>query len=455
MKHLRYSLLCFLFLWVNGVLTAQTDTLRVMGYNVLYYGNGCQGPNYLYHGYLKTIIGFANADLVSLEKMASVPQSADDKYATAPAGFADSIISYAFNAAYPGRYAYCPFTNGAKSNNQATLFYDQRKLGFLGIVSSYVNITDFNTYKLYYKDADLATTHDTTFLYLTLNHDKSGDDNVSVRGGQIEEEMKHISEHFKRLPNMINIGDFNLRNSKEPCYQTLVSPDDTGFRFYDPPFYPDHHLKYPADWDHDVSFAAYFTTSTRESDVVPNNCGSGGGGKNWYDHIFLSSWIVNNTNCIRYIPNSYCTVGNDGKRFKISINGTNGGANTSAPQEVIDALYHMSNKYPVMVSLEVTRARGRNRQPDPEIKGAPVFVREEVTVDNPVGDELVMHFPATLKGQEITAECFDKEGRSQMKEKINVKREVISLRCKLVPGRYTIKFYTKHNIVSETEVNKS
>lgn len=223
-----------LFILYGFVAIAQKDTLRVMGYNALYYGNGCQGPNGLFHNYLKTIVAYANPDILSLEKMASIKISTDDKYGAAPVGFADSIIHYALDAAFPGRYAYCPFTNAAHTTSMSMVFYDKRKLGFLSIVSSYSNITDFNTYKLYYKDPNLARTHDTTFLYVIPNHDMSGDENEKVRGIQIAEVMKLTKAHFSHLPNMINLGDFNVRNSDEPFYQTLTHPEDTNFQFSDP-----------------------------------------------------------------------------------------------------------------------------------------------------------------------------------------------------------------------------
>ena len=124
---------------------AAKDTLRVMAYNALYYGSGCQGPNSNYHEYLKKIVTFTNPDILSLEKMGAIKTTPDDKYGTAPFGFADSIIRFALNAAFPGRYAHCPFTNNAHTNNMAVIFYDERKLGFIDITSSYVNITDFNT----------------------------------------------------------------------------------------------------------------------------------------------------------------------------------------------------------------------------------------------------------------------------------------------------------------------
>lgn len=430
---------------------AQTDTLRVMGYNVLYYGSGCQGPNGYYHNYLKTIAGYVNPDIISLEKMASVPLSADDKYGTAPLGFADSILTYALNAAFPGRYAYCPFTNGAKANNMCMLFYDKNKLGFVNITSSYANITDFNTYKLYYKDATLATTHDTIFLYVTLNHDKSGDENVQVRGQQIEQEMYYIKKHFSHLPNMINIGDFNVRGCMESCYQTITACPDTNYVFYDPPFFPDHDLSYPVDWDHEPKFAAYFTTSTRESDEAPNPCGSGGGAKNWYDHIFLSSWIINGVNRIRYIPHSYRTIGNDGHRFRVSINNNNTYPNQSTPPDVINALYHMSNKYPVMACLAVDKSKSNVRPADPEIISGTTYYKEQILLDSAVSGRLFLHVPSSLLGQEVTVECIDAAGNLKMKRGFKLASTQMMVKCKLQPGSYRAQFYTAHNFISDAQ----
>jgi hypothetical protein len=451
----KSKLLLFCLLCMQGVVThAQKDTLRVMAYNVLYYGNGCQGPNGLFHNYLKTIVSYTNPDILSLEKMASIPVTPDDKYGTAPFGFADSIIQYALDPAFPGRYAHCPFTNAAHTTNMAVIFYDQRKLGFLSIVASYTNITDFNIYKLYYKDPNLAGTHDTTFLYIIPNHDMSGDEFEKVRGVQIAGVMEHAKAIFSHLPNMMNVGDFNVRNSSEPFYQTLTNPADTNFQFFDPPFFPDRKFTYPADWNHTPAFSAYFTTSTRESATAPNSCGTGGGGKNWYDHIFLSSWIVNNLNYIRYIPNSYRTIGNDGQRFRVSVNNNNAHVNTSAPAEVIEALYQMSNKYPVMVDLEVTSNTNGVSPADPDIARVKAITKEEVSITNPVGEQLIMHFPEDMKDQEITIECIDQNGKVQMKKTTTVNVPETQVRCKLTPGAYSVRITGHHNIILETKITK-
>ncbi len=454
-NHLKH-LLIVIALLCSDTAFCQTDTLRIMGYNVLYYGNGCQGPNELFHNYLKKIVSFTNPDVLSMEKMASIPLNAADKYGTAPVGFADSILQYALNAAYPGRYAYCPYTNEARANNVALLCYNQHKLGFVAIVASYVNVTDFNTYKLYYKDPNLAKTHDTTFLYITMNHDKSGDEFEEVRAQQIAGEMKGIRSHFTHLPNFINIGDFNVRTSKERFYQLLTQNPDTGFRFCDPPFFPDRKLKYPADWDHEGMYAAYFTTSTRMSASIPNSCGSGGGGKNWYDHIFISNWLVNNTNYMQYIPNSYRTIGNDGQRFRISINNNNSHTNTSAPADVIDALYHMSNKYPVMIDLLVTANTTGVSVADPEVY-APVAastgkVTYTLATATQKGRWLTLTLPEELMGQEINVAFLDKNGNEIEKDKFTVKETTWATKIKAEAGTYTLKITGKHNLILEERV---
>lgn len=433
---------------------AQTDTLKVMAYNVLYYGSGCQGPNGRLHDYFKTIIGFTRPDIISLEKMASPKLTPDDTYGAAPYGFADSILKYALNAAFADKYAYCPFTNYARANNISILFYDKQRLGYVSMVCVYVNGTDFNTYKLYYKDPNLERTHDTTFLYLTLNHDKSGDEFEEVRTSQIGGTINALKAHFSHFPNYINLGDFNSRGADEGFYKLLTATKDTAFRVYDPPFFPDRKLKYPAHWDHEPQYSAYFTTSTRESAVVPNNCGSGGGGKNWYDHIFISQWLVNNSNYMRYIPNSYRTIGNDGQRLRVSIHNKNTHVNNSAPSDVIEAMYQFSNKYPVMIDLAVTPNSTGTSLPDPEIPKATTVYQEEVTVSPEFTDAITISFPAAMKDQEISVVCTSSDGTVCASKKFTLKKIVMEFGCKGDPGTYTVKISGKHNLILETQVLK-
>ena len=134
----------------------------------------------------------------------------------------------------------------------------------------------------------------------------------------------------------------------------------------DPPYYPDKILTYPGNWDVTPYLVSPFlTTSTRLSASIPNTCGTSGGAKGWYDHIFIAPWLISGKNYIKYISSSYKTIGNDANRMGVDINSTSPVINTSAPANVINALFQFSNKYPVMLKLQVTANRNAISPADP------------------------------------------------------------------------------------------
>lgn len=313
-----------------------------MSYNVLKYGDDCQGSPEELHGYLRTIIRYTLPDIIGLVKVA----------AKAPVGFANDVRDKAMNGAFPGRFAVCPFTNKADGNNVNLLFYNQQKLGYAGMQTILSEETDFNLYKLYLKSSATAG-HDTVFLYVLLNHTRSGDKSAE-RDAQIKMIVRGLHKAFRSLPDMIDMGDFNLRNTSEPGYSALVN-GDAAFRFADPPFASDHAVKYPANWEQDPEpYARFLTTSTRKNEDEPNDCGTGGGAKFWFDHILLSPSIAAGKGAFGYVPKSFRVIGNDGGRIGHSVNAGKH-PNTSVPENVADALFQFSNKYPVMLDLEVRR----------------------------------------------------------------------------------------------------
>ncbi|MBN8838317.1 MAG: hypothetical protein J0I09_13725 [Sphingobacteriia bacterium] len=339
------------------------DTVRVMAYNILNYGDGCQGTTASLNTYFKTIIAYSKPDLLSCEKINSFNPSPG-----ANGNLADDIANNVLNSLFPNSYSYATATNISGGKTMSVLFYNTQKFTFLKTVTLVNNITDFNLYKLYYKDVNLNITHDTTFLYVVVNHTQSGSASAS-RDVQVTQEMVALRSKFQYFPNLINMGDFNTSNSFEAGYLSVIDSTNNQLRMYDPPYYPDQQLTYPGNWDiTPFVVAPYLTTSTRASGTNPNTCGTSGGAKSWFDHIFISPWIVNGNNYIRYMNHSYQTVGNDGNRLGTDINSTIPSVNNSAPSNVIDALFHLSNKYPVMLSLIIQANRNAISPPDPAEK---------------------------------------------------------------------------------------
>lgn len=323
------------------------DTLSVYAYNILKYGDACQGPASFLDGYFRTIVQATAPSILSLEKVSAF-SPADTNVAT---NLALRIRDSVLESQFPGRYAVCAVSNQSKADNLCILFYDKEKLGYMGTQTLVVNVTDFNMHKLYYKDANLPITGDTTFLYIVQNHDQSGNSST-VRDQQIAQEMKALRKKFAFFPNLLNLGDFNTRNTSEGCYQSIVGGTDSATNLLDPPFGIDKALSYPADWDNQpTAFAKYLSTSTRSTLKEPNACGTDGGAKSWYDHIFLSPWLASGSNYLQYVTNSYVTYGNDGNRVGADINAKSPVPNGSVPPTVADALFQMSNKYPVSIKL--------------------------------------------------------------------------------------------------------
>ncbi len=445
---------CVSFLFIFKVITAaaQVDTLRVMVYNTLDYGSNCQGTDSFLHAQLKNTIGFANPDLIGFVKMQSIQLTDTDHSGISVFGFPDSIIKYALDPNFPGRFNYCTLTNFSGSNSMDVLFYNQNKLGFVSVktLTSMYFAEDFDLYKLYYKDPYLGTTHDSTFLYVVLNHTESGSASPP-RDSQDTVVINALKNTFYHLPNLISMGDFNTRSSGEPGYLLYTATTDTSFIFYDPPFNPDHKLNYPIDWDQNpTDCPSYLNTSTRSSATYPNSCGVGGGAKDWYQHIFLSGWITDNFDYVKYIPDSYTTIGNDGKRIGLSVNdSTTQVKNTSAPSDVINSIFEFSDKYPVMLKLGITNDSLGNGPANPVIASINIIKSEEkemMTVNNPVQKDVVIHFSDASLGEKCVMNCFDIYGRNLFSEEFDVSSTSMNIPINLIPGIYILRLQTEHSI---------
>jgi hypothetical protein len=418
------------FLFTANLCSAQNDTIRVLAYNTLgfVYSNGCQGPYQPMFPELKAIFQFAKPDIMGLDKMACVQTNRNNLQGISPYYFPDTIISECLDT----NYSFCPFTDisGCNDGDGSVLFYNHSKIGYVSTTPMYTGQEDIDLFKLYYRDPYLSATQDTTFLYVILCHTISGNSS-SGRDGQDTTVMNKLKTMFTYLPNLIYMGDFNTHSTGEPGYAYITQTDaDTNFLLDDPCFHPDAKLVYPIDWDNNPTACAAELTTTTRSTTLPNSCGTTGGGKDWYDHIFLSHPIVNNADYISYILNSYTTIGNDGRRIGVSVNT---GTNLSAPANVLNALFNFSDKYPVMVSLLAAA----------HPLGVVNILQQagSIKVTNPVIDNTIsLHFASYLNGQNMAMGVYDICGRLIYQYTFNVNNTTINKEISLVPGVYILHF---------------
>jgi hypothetical protein len=416
-----------LFLSSSCIAQGLKDTIRVMAYNTLgfSYSSGCQGSIPPLYADLKTIFQFAKPDIIGLDKTVCTNTGPTDHEGVSPYYFPDTVISECFDT----NYSYCPFTDisGCSDGDGSVLFYNHTKLSYSSTTNLYNGTEDIDLFKLYYNQW-FGGGADTTYLYIVLCHTISGSSSTG-RDSQDTTVINKLQRMFTTLPNLIYMGDFNSHNSSEMGYAYISQTDaNTNFIMDDPPFHPDLKLSYPDNWESGGSSVAYYTTTTR-STTLPNSCGTTGGAKDWYDHIFLSPWIVNGSDKLTYVRNSYTTIGNDGNRIGVSVNA---GTNLSAPSNVINALFNFSDKYPVEVTLAFN--------PILAVKTIQ-SVLGSIVVNNPViNNIIVLHFASFMYGQNISMEVYDICGRDLYKSTFVINSSVINKDILLTPGVYMFHF---------------
>ena len=171
----------------------RTDTVRVMAYNVLNYGDLCQGSTVTLDGYFSTIIQYTQPDLLSCEKMTAFP------YQPGAAGnLADDILDNVLNSVKPGKYSYATPTNASGGDKISVLFYNKQKLTYVSTEDLLSLVSDFDLYKMYYNDVNLPITKDTSFLYAVVCHTKSG--SASRKDFQDSAVMHHLGRSLSTSP---------------------------------------------------------------------------------------------------------------------------------------------------------------------------------------------------------------------------------------------------------------
>ncbi len=332
------------FLLLFGSLSAQ-DTLQVMQYNLMHYGNffgDCTSSTNnvnTKNGHLSTIIDYVKPDIFTVNELSE------------NTSYHQMILDQALNVDGVTHYRKAVSFNAADSYIVNMLYFNKNKLALYSQDVVYSAIRDIDVYTLYYKAADLSVNHDTAFITCFVAHLKAGNSNsdATKRAGMVATAMTYIRTHD--LPgNMLFMGDLNLYTSSEQAYTNLTYTYSGIRYFYDP-------IDREGDWNNNYSFKDIHTQSTHANNTA---CFSYGGMDDRFDIIMSTEALLNGTEKMKLLVDSYDALGNDGEHFNKSINDSP--TNTSAPSNVINALYGMSDHLPVLVKIEVDATVGLSEQ---------------------------------------------------------------------------------------------
>jgi hypothetical protein len=272
------------------------DTLKIMQYNLMYYGENtsfCTSSNNNIDrkdSSLRIILNHVNPDVFCVNEMGS-----EDT-------FAKRILERDLNINGKSHFKRAAFTSASGSQIVNMLFYNSSKLTLYrqqviaNDTSGNPLIRVIDLYTLYYNDNDLLR-NDTAFITFCVAHLKAGD--ASVDRLQREKETAALMKFIKNKPsNYLFSGDFNLQSSTENSYQNLINSSDISTRFYDP-------VNQPGDWNNNPAFTQYHSQATH----VSGGCFSGSGLDDRFDFILASDYIMNDSAKVKYVDGSYETIG--------------------------------------------------------------------------------------------------------------------------------------------------
>lgn len=312
-----------------------------MHYNLLNYGNDfgdCNSNNNnvnTKNEHLKKIVNYVKPDIFTVNELS------DNTI------YHQLILNNVLNIEGETKYKKAVSFNFANSNIVNMLYYNSEKLVLHHQDVVTARYRDIDVYTLYYKSGDLAETNDTLFLRCLVAHLKAGNSSSDAadRATMVSNAISYL-----RLgnddENLLFIGDLNLYSSNEQAYINLTYSYEGKQYFFDP-------INREGNWNNNSNFKDVHTQSTHAGNT---DCFSSGGLDDRFDFIMTSSAILDGSYGIQILPESYKALGNDAQHYNNNIN--DAPTNTSAPSEIIDALFGMSDHLPVLAKLRVEASLG-------------------------------------------------------------------------------------------------
>ncbi|OQX77855.1 MAG: hypothetical protein B6D61_06510 [Bacteroidetes bacterium 4484_249] len=349
-----------IFFLISFTLFSQ-DTLRVMHYNLLMYGDNFAGCNSTNNNiddkneYLNTIVEYVQPDILTVNEI----------YKTSY--YHEYLKDYALNINGTDYYEMGNIPNLSNGYTVNQIYYNSEKLTMVSNNPVETNIRDIDIFKL---SIDNNGT-ETIYLNCVVAHLKAGQGYESERANETNKLMTYL-DTSNASGNYLMSGDFNVYTFSEEAFQNLVYHPNNNIRFYDP-------INTMGSWNNNSYYASVHTQSTHTS----GECPSGGGMDDRFDFILAADEIINGTDKITYLPGSYKALGQDGQHFNKSL--ISSPTNTTVPYEVLNALYNMSDHLPVIMDLVIDENMGINDTGNQNIK---------ISFQNPVKENIELMISA-------------------------------------------------------------
>ena len=376
-----------ILLWIVLPAKAQ-DTITVMQYNLLEYGNYNSGFADCYETNnntqrkdecIRTLMDYVKPDILTVCEFGATQ------------ALHNAFISHNLNINGANYWQSDNIINYAGSNIINHIFFDSRKLGLKKHVALRTNPRDTDVYELYLKTASLAA-GDTIKLVCIVAHSKAGMNYESDRRALMQKAMDYVNQNYP-TDNVLIMGDFNMYRASESGYRLLTQTySNPSICFIDPLA----NVGGVGEWNNNSQFTAFHTQSTRS---YSEECFSGGGLDDRFDFILMADEIAFSYNHLRYVQGSYKAIGNDGHHFNMSVNQGN---NSSVPAEVAEALFDASDHLPVTMKIAVDVKLGV------EDYGAQSLFA--TVAPNPASDKTFVQFFNPSQGQ-VQFELYSLQGQ--------------------------------------------
>ncbi len=410
-----------LFVFVSAVY-GQQDTFRILQYNLLNYGAG-NNPTSYKDPRLTTIIQYAAPDIFGANEIAN------------SASLSQNILDNVLGAGWEKG----AFTNLGNEIQTNMLFWKTDKFGLISQKTISYKLRDIIAFKLYYKAPMLQQTRDTIFLTVIVAHLKAG--NSSQDEAERSTETQSVVNYLNSLGtngNYIFMGDFNLYTSSEQAYGNLVNNPNSGGRLYDP-------INRPGKWTANASFADIHTQSTRTTGQPDG--GASGGLDDRFDHMLVSYDVLHDVSKCAYLQGSYHALGQDGKHFNKSVNASP--ANSTVLQQVIQALYEMSDHLPVYADFVLKPAMF------PAGIAGNKHDMHNIRLVNPVHDNTLVFYSSSTQENGFDITVYTAEGQVLLSRHIAINgKALLDMPGNWPAGMYLVKLQDREGGVSVKKVVK-